>query len=55
MIVEMYYGECATKYIPKMLCEISLTHLCLRVPQNIVVWIYDTFDNKFGIENESYW
>ena len=29
-----------------------LTHLCLRVPTENVVWILDTFDNNFWIEND---
>ena len=28
------------------------TNSCSRVPQEIVVWIYDTFDNNFSIEND---
>ena len=31
--------------------SISLTHLCLRVPSEIVVWIYDTFDNNLRTQN----
>ena len=30
---------------------IFLSHLCLRFPPDIVVWVYDTFDKNFGIEN----
>ena len=26
--------------------------ICLRVPPAIVVWIYDTFYNNFGFEND---
>ena len=29
-----------------------LTHKCLRVSHEIVVWIYDTFSNKIGIKND---
>ena len=32
--------------------ELILTHPCLHVPLEIVVWIYDTFDNNFGIDND---
>ena len=28
------------------------THYCLIVPPGDVVWIYNTFDNNFGIEND---
>ena len=28
-----------------------LTHLCSRVPPEIVVWIYDILDNNLGIQN----
>ena len=30
----------------------SLTHYSLRVPPEIVVWIYNTFDYNFRIRNE---
>ena len=31
----------------------SITHSCFkRVPQEIVVWIFDTFDNNFGIKDD---
>ena len=29
----------------------GLTHLCLRVPPDIVFWIYDTYDNDSGAKN----
>ena len=29
-----------------------LTHECLRIPPSIVVWICDTFENNFGIDND---
>ena len=29
-----------------------LTHWCFRVPLEIVVWIYDTFNNNLGIKIE---
>ena len=31
---------------------IALNHYCLRVPQEIVVWIFDTFDNNFEIKKK---
>ena len=41
---------------------LALTHICMGVPPEIVVWIYDTFDNKLEIDKnftnylkESYW
>ena len=34
-----------------ILAEKYLTHWCLEVPREIVVCIYDTFDNNFEIEN----
>ena len=34
-------------------CMRCLTHSCLRVLQEIVVWIYTTFDDNFGIKNNS--
>ena len=30
----------------------SLTHTCLRVPLEIVVWIYNTFDDNLGIKKD---
>ena len=31
---------------------VSLTHFCLRVPLEIVVWIFDTSGNILGKEND---
>ena len=31
-----------------------MEHYCLSVPLAIVVWIYDTSDNAFGVDNDFY-
>ena len=34
-----------------LLLWLWLTHSCSRIPQDYVVWIYNTFDNNFEIQN----
>ena len=40
----------------KIICVLNESSLSnmegLKVPQEIAVWIFDTFDNNFGIEND---
>ena len=40
---ESYYVNCLIH---------SLTHLCLREPLEIAVWINDTFDNNLEVKND---
>ena len=39
-------------HITHGLSLIDLTHYCLRAPPEIAVWILDTFDNNFGMEED---